>query len=304
MHKLLTLRGSWFRSLVFAASLGLIAAGCTSVAQAPAGSSSQTMSSVEPKPSVSVSAAPQAAESHDHEWSVQGGGGHAVSFDVPTERLPAVAELAILGRVVAVDPAVLNTLSGEWDPPAGASPEELHQLYSDLAPYTSVRIEVLELLGARPRAKLEAKPGQTLPVTLLGGTKTFTLSEADAKAIGLTDPVEAEGSPPVGPIPTPGALTGPVEIRVSLRPAARLSPDDMVIAFLTTKTIQTYPGSVPKDVSVALVPEGWGLYHAEAEPGSFKNAATGSDVTEKALREAAAKLPSQLGPPQPAGGSY
>lgn len=292
-------------SLVLAVSVGFVVAGCTGTKQASGESPAQTIVGVQtPVASSQVSTAPTVAGGHEHDSAVEGGGGHAASFDVPTERLPAVAEVAVLARVVAVDPAVLNTASGEWDPPAGASPDELHQLYSDLAPYTTVRIEVIELLGTRPTGVLEAKPGQTIEVTLLGGTKTFTLSEADAKAIGLTDPVEAEGSPPAGPIPTPGALTGPVEIKVSLRPAARLSQDDTVIAFLTKRPIHIYPGGVPKDVSVALVPEGWGFYHAEARAGAFKNAATGSDVAEEALRAAAAKLASQVGPPQAAGGSY
>lgn len=299
IRSLTACRSPW---IVLALSSALVGAGCEGAAQAPA--PDRPAARPQPTPTVVVSTVPRASEVPEQEESIPVGVGHAIAYDVPVERLPDVSELAVLGRVVAVDPAVLNTVSGDWDPPTGASPELLHDLYAELAPYTTVRIEVIELLGARPQRSLEAIAGQELSVTLLGGKKTFTLTEAEATAIGLTDPVEAEGSPPVGPMPTPRAISGPVDVRVSLRPAAQLSQGDVVIAFLTTHTIHIHPGNVPKVVSVALVPEGWGFYHAEADSASYRNAATGSAVTEDALRDAAAALSSRVGPPQPAGGSY
>jgi hypothetical protein len=301
MRSLIRRRSAW---LAIALSSALLATGCAATPQRPEVASDRSTIGPRPTPSVSVSGMPQASEAAHPAESIPAAVGHAVAYDVPLGRLPAVSELAVLARVVAVEPAILNTLTGEWDPPRAASAEVLHELYAELGPYTPIRLEVTEVLGARPQRTVEATLGQTISVTLLGGTKSFTLTEAEAKAIGLTEPVEAEGSPPVGPMPTPRAVTGPVTVRVSLRPAAQLSQGDVVIAFLTTHTIHLYPGPVPKPVSAALVPEGWGFYHAEAEAGIYRNAATGSRVTEQALREAAAALSGQAGPPESAGGSY
>jgi hypothetical protein len=235
---------------------------------------------------------------------IRGGGGDLGAFDVPVEQLPNLSEVAVRARVTRIGPSVLNTPSGEWDAPAGASAEELHNLFAELVPYTPVHLEVLEVLAARHERTFDVAPGDELTVTLLGGEKAFTLSEAEARAIGITVPVE-EGNGPtanqsLGSKTPPRA---PIAFTSTLQPSAYLVEGDAVIAFLSHGTIQLYPGGVPKDVIVSLRPEGFGLYRETSADGDvFRNAASGKEVTGEALRNTAAALQRASGPAQLMGG--
>lgn len=233
----------------------------------------------------------------------QQGGGRAMVFDVPLDRLASASEVAVLGRIAAVGPTVLNTPSGQWNPPAGMSADELHLLYAKLGPYTPVEIEITDVLGGRPGG-MEVARGDRLDVTLLGGSKTFTLTADEVRRIGLTVPVEAAGSPPARPAPTARPISGPSEVTIRLAPAVRLDQGDVVIAFLTRSTIAIQPGNVPSPVVVAIVPEGWGFYRQTDQADMLVSAGTGAKVTRDALVRAAATLSSLTGDPQPVGGPY
>ncbi len=248
-----------------------------------------------------------------------GGGTYVAILGVPVKSLPASSEVAILAKVSRIGPAFLNTPSGEWDPPAGASAQELHDLYSRLFPYTPIHLEVLELLGARPQSTIDVSVGDQLTLTLSGGAKRFTFSVEEARAIGITVIVD-EGAPPLpdGSVENEVTPTGPVTQTVFMSPAVRLTEGDVVIVFLSQGTIDLYPGGVPKDVVVSLHATGFAIYR-QASPNAdlFVNALTAYEVIPEdlmledlmglskevsggELRAAAAALKDQSGPVQPA----
>lgn len=280
------------------AALTATACGGSSSTKAPDAESSGAVKQSGPGKAVTVVETRQKpSDGRNPRRTARGGVGHAAAIDVPVDQLPDVSEVAVTAVVTRIDPAVLNTASGDWDPPAGASDEELHTLFSELTPYTTVQLKISEVLGARPERTIDVSVGEAVTLTLIGGEKTFTLTEAEARAIGITVPVrEGEGVPDQSEA-NEAPPSGPISLTASMASAALLVEGDTVIAFLNQGTIHTYPGEVPKDVIVSLAPEGLGVYRAATED-RFTNAATGAEVTAAELRNAAAALDNASGPAQ------
>jgi hypothetical protein len=277
----------------------LVASGCggSSRAKAPDAASSAGKQSRPENPAMAVDTDQRRPEGKKPRKTSRVGVGHAAAINIPTDQLSDVSEVAVTAVVTRIDSAVLNTPSGDWDPPAGASDQELHNLFSELTPYTTVHLKIGEVLGARPERTIDVSAGEAVTLTVLGGEKTFTLTEAEARAIGITVPVrESEGVPDQSEA-NEASPSGPISLTASMASAALLVEGDTVIAFLNGGTIHTYPGEVPKDVIVSLAPEGLGVYRA-GTGDRFRNAATGAQVTAAKLRNAAAALDNASGPAQ------
>ena len=229
------------------------------------------------------------------------GGGYFDISSIPVTSLPASSEVAIRATVARIGPAFLNTPSGEWDPPDGASAQELHNLFSSLIPYAPIYLEVLELLGARPQNTIDVAVCDQLTLTLLGGAKRLTLSAEEARAIGIKVIVD-EGAPPLpdGSVENEVTPTGPVTRTAFMSPEVRLTEGDVVIVFLSRGTIDLHPGGVPQDVVVSLHATGLAIYR-QVSPNAdlFVHAAGGKELSGGELRAVAAALKDQSGPVQP-----
>lgn len=251
---------------------------------------------------VLVSSACSANEVHRHERRATkdgvSAGGHVWVADVALAKMPEATEVAIRGTVTKIESSVLNTQSGAWDPPAGMSPQELHELFAELAPYTRVHLRVDEVLGERAESSFTTPVGTDVVVTLLGGSADITLSPSQAEAIGITVPIkEGEGEPNQGPenqmFPTE-AMT----LSISMDPAAFLREGDSAVAFLTSDSIDTYPGPKSLEVIVSLVPDGFGFFR-QNDQGEFVSASNEEVVPTDQLMQTAQSVSDEAGPVDP-----
>ncbi len=111
------------------------------------------------------------------------GGGVSVSA------IAGSADVGLLVTVVDIRPAILNTVSGEWDPAPDLTVARLHDEFASLMPYTVVVMRVDEVLGVRSGAgRIEA--GDEVEVWFLGGSKPVTITKEQALAIGLEGEVD------------------------------------------------------------------------------------------------------------------
>lgn len=225
-----------------------------------------------------------------------GGGGYAECIWVPPDRLADVSDVAVVARVETVGPTVLNTASGRWDPPDGASAEALHEMFALLAPITPVRLAVLETLGRRPAASMAATVGGTIDLTIVGGTVEFTLSKSDARAIGIGEEAGEKTVPASGDIP----------VTLS-RDAASVARGGTIVAFLRPWAVEYEPGSEPREAIVAIGPQGlFGLFRVDAaDPGRVVRASCPRlTATLAELRIGAARLDAMSGPASPPGSLF
>lgn len=224
-----------------------------------------------------------------------GGGGYAECIEIPPDRLADVSDVAVLASVETVGATVLNTESGRWDPPEGAPAEVLHEMFALLAPITPVRLVVLETLGRRPATRIPATVGGTIDLTIVGGTVELTLSESNARAIGIGEEAGEETVPASG------------DVRISLsRDAARVAPGDTVVAFLSSRPIEYEPGSLQRERIVAVGPQGFGLFRVD--PSDPRRAIRAScprlTATVAELQIGAARLDAMSGLASPLGSIF
>lgn len=170
--------------------------------------------------------------------------------------LTSFAEVVIRGAVTAVLPAELNTPDGKWT--SGLPPKQARRVHSDLVTLTPIQVSVAEAVGARPSSPLRPVAGETLTFWLLGGDVTYVLSPADAAAINLRIPSEAEDGPPeqtLGDVPTE-----PVELIAGMGHAAQLSVGDDVVLFLSYADLPLAGSDDSKRVLVAIALAGSGAF--------------------------------------------
>ncbi len=141
---------------------------------------------------------------------------------IPFSSIAGVADFGLDVSVVDIKPAVLNTATGEWDPPADTPAEQLHEQWGRLAPLTVVNVRINRVLGARPDAPQFAS-GEVVEVWFVGGSKILTIGKDVAIAAGLAgdldqateDAAIAAGAEPVNP-PVTGPLTRTISMAHSL----------------------------------------------------------------------------------------
>ncbi len=202
--------------------------------------------------------------------------------------IAAIAEAADVGlgvTVVDIRPAILNTASGEWDPPPDRTAAQLHDDFALLMPYTVVAMRVDEVLGVRSSSP-EVKVGDVIEVWFLGGSKAVTVSKEQALAIGLdgeVDPAAEDKAAAEGSVAEPAEVTGDLALSVEMAYSVYFEEGDSLIFFgrmAPRPTNSTTPLTDP--VMWSLVPQGAGVFITDAS-GQLTAATTsrrGADITE------------------------
>lgn len=222
----------------------------------------------------------------------RGGSSLVGGMHLAVDRLPRFSDVAVSGRVTHIA-AQLNTPSGGWNPPANATDEKLHNLSSELMPYTYVTVAVDEVMGARPNTDVAVRPGDTIQVVILGGAVEVTYSQEEARAIGYKMGCEATSVRPNASDCESTAPQGAITGTLSLTPAAEINLGDDVVGFLKQGSVPFYSGEVKDDVLISVIPEGLGLYRST--DGMWVNATSDDRVSERRLRAAARSLRNRTG---------
>lgn len=291
----LMLTRRWRHGLALIAALGLLTTACVSPSSDP-DADRDAVAADELSNDVPTSSPAVTTQDADDAASPDGlgstseiaapGGAHAMAAHVPVTELPEVSDVAVRARVTHISTGRLNTTSGSWAPPEGATAEELHRLYSELTPLTEITLTVNDVLGVRPSSSLQFEPGDTVAVTVLGGEHPITLTAEQARKIGVTVPT----SEPDGTSKPPD---GPLDLRVTMAPAVDLAVGDDVVAFLNHQVVEFYPGPTSRDVVVSVRADGWGIYKTDGSADRRVNAASGREVATGALENAAESLDRQ-----------
>ncbi|MEN8240167.1 MAG: hypothetical protein ABFR53_13315 [Actinomycetota bacterium] len=225
------------------------------------------------------------------------GGAYAVG--VPEHALIESSDLAFQGVVLNIKPAVLNTPTGGWDPAPASSAELLHGAHANLLPYTAVELRVDRMLGAR-QSLADAVPdvGDVVTVWLLGGSHTYTVAEADAKAIGLPGDVDPDTEGPDGAESEDDAVTGDLIRTTEMAHAVYFEEGDQLIVFGRWDYVPPAgldPERLPEYVLFSLLPQGSGLYRIETGTGDVLDLASGRHLDQITIEDFGVALDAATG---------
>ncbi len=228
------------------------------------------------------------------------GGGSYVS-GIPITAIAGSADIGLWATVVDIQPTILNTLSGEWDPPAGLSPSDLHDRWGSFAPYTVVAMRVDEVLGVRSTFP-EIKVGDVIEVWFAGGSKIVTVSKAQALAIGMegdVDPAAEDKAAAEGSVAEPAEVTGDLIRTIQMAHSLYFEEGDSLVFFgRVAERVFNTPVVSAGPVLWSLISTGAGVF-VSSPSGRVTDAGTGVDVDKDVLLDIARSLGEATGPSQP-----
>lgn len=199
---------------------------------------------------------------------VGGGAGSFFGSDPVPAVLAEFAEFAVQGKIIRIEAAHFNTPSGEWE---GIGPGmDVHDQYVDLRSFTTVVIEVSEVVAIRPGLNFEVP--KVVEIDILGGEKEFSLTLEEALLIGVDRPISNEEENEVlesGQDPDSVDLT-PTEPMTLLKAdpnAVLLFEGDEVIAFVRRSSYASVGRDGRGRIDVLTAPEigGVGIYRKTSE---------------------------------------
>lgn len=231
----------------------------------------------------------------------RGFGGGSYASGIPITAIAGSADVGLWVTVVDIQPTILNTLSGEWDPPAGLSPSDLHDRWGSLAPYTVVAMRVDEVLGVRPTFP-EIKVGDVIEVWFAGGSKIVTVSKAQALAIGMegdVDPAAEDKAAAEGSVAEPAEVTGDLIRTIQMAHSLYFEEGDSLVFFgRAAERVFNTPVVSAGPVLWSLISTGAGVF-VSSPSGRVTDAGTGVDVDKDVLLDIARSLGEATGPSQP-----